>query len=735
MPQHREELQALRTTLREWCRRRGADEARACAERGATASLTRWSELADLGVFGAHLPESAGGSGFGLAGGAAVLEELAYWLIPGPIQPTLLASELLRHHHCAETDGLLRGLADGSLRAAVCWTGARATAEPIAGTLLISGDLGPVLGAPDADLLLLVVELAGSQVCCVVDLHADGIEVQALPGLDPTRSVGTVRLRRSPIPQEWTLPGLTPQTIAEHAAVLVAAESAGIAAWTLDTAVTHAKTRVQFGRPIGAFQAVNHHCVDMLVSREQAGAVAWRAVRESHTTELPIASAVAACVAPQVAYDSTKTCIQVLGAIGFSWEHGAHLRLRRAVANRQLVGPLAEWRHRLVEQSRRSATHDRPQEASRAAEASPAVLPDKMHEDVRRVAAAQHGESRRLLADCGLLAPALPHPYGLEATPAVQLALRAALHDAGVVIPDLVIGKWALATLAAAGTDEQRVRFVMPTLRGEIAWCQLFSEPEAGSDLASLRTSATRVDGGWTLTGHKIWTSRAAEADWAICLARVREGAADKSGITFFLVPMRTPGIDVRPLRNAVGEYRFNEVFLDGVFVADDLVVGEIGDGWRVARTTLSSERVEMSQSRFGTDLDVILALLGDHERDDHDGTALRDAEIEVGGLIAEARTLDSMAAREAEDIGAGASRPGAAEVRKLTAMSHYQRSTEVAMQLLGHDAMVVVGSAEQISHDFLETRGLTIGGGTTEVLKTAVGERVLGLPRGRSRA
>ena len=163
--------------------------------------------------------------------------------------------------------------------------------------------------------------------------------------------------------------------------------------------------------------------------------------------------------------------------------------------------------------------------------------------------------------------------------------------------PALLIGAWVVPALAGHGSAAQQERFLPPTLRGEITWCQLFSEPGAGSDLAGLTTRAERgaSGGGWRLTGQKIWTSLAKEADWAICVARTDPASRRHAGISYFLVDMHSPGVTVRPLREMTGDALFNEVFLDGVLVPDDLVVGEVGHGWRVARSTLANERVSLS--------------------------------------------------------------------------------------------------------------------------------------------
>ncbi len=233
--------------------------------------------------------------------------------------------------------------------------------------------------------------------------------------------------------------------------------------------------------------------------------------------------------------------------------------------------------------------------------------------------------------------------------------------------PHLAVAGWALPTIIAHGSDDQQDRFVDPTLRGELAWCQMFSEPGAGSDLASLTTRATPVDGGWSLTGQKVWTTLAKEADWAICLARTDPDAPRHEGIGCFLLDMTTPGLDIRPLRELTGMAMFNEVFLTDVFVPDDCLVGSPTGGWSYARTTLANERVSMSSgSSFGPGLAGLFALAGS---DGSGGSDLLDDPLVVdrlGGLVADAHAIAVLGMRSTlRALGGGQPGPEAS-VRKL---------------------------------------------------------------------
>jgi alkylation response protein AidB-like acyl-CoA dehydrogenase len=297
------------------------------------------------------------------------------------------------------------------------------------------------------------------------------------------------------------------------------------------------------------------------------------------------------------------------------------------------------------------------------------------------------------------------------------------LAAVGVSRPDLAIGNWAIPAIAAHGTREQLDRFAEPTLRGDITWCQLFSEPEAGSDLASLRTRATPTGGGWIITGQKVWTSLAQQADWAICLARTDPEAPKHKGITYFLVAMRGPGIEIRPLREITGREMFNQVFLDGVFVPDDCVVGNPGDGWKIARTTLATERVAMVRGgELSREVEELLTAAAQAGPSAESDPVMLD---QVGARLAENLALSAL-----DDRASGGGGGDRAAVRKLLGVAHRQAVAETALVLCGERGAAADGHAADVVSEFLLTRCLSIAGGTTQILLTLVGERVLGLPR-----
>ncbi|OBA61914.1 acyl-CoA dehydrogenase [Mycobacterium sp. 1100029.7] len=702
---------AARELVRDWARNTtsgpgGTTAIRQIEQGEADAWRPVFARLADLGLFGVAIAEDAGGAGGSVEDLSAMVEEAAKALVPGPVATTALATLVV-------TDAELLG--------------ALASGERFAGLALdadlrfdggsVSGTAEFVLGGAAGGVLLLP---AGEQ-WVLVDTASEGVAVQPLQAADFSRPLARVVLSSAPA----TPIDASRQRVEDLTATVLAAEAAGVTRWSLTTAVEYAKVREQFGKPIGSFQAIKHLCAEMLCRAEQAevaAADAARAAGESDDQQFSIAAALAASVGITAAKANVKDCIQVLGGIGCTWEHDAHLYLRRAHAIGRFLGGAERWLRRITELTqdgvRRRLNIDLTEVESQRAEIAAAVAEiAELPQEKRQVG----------LAEAGLQAPHWPKPYGRAASPAEQLLIDQELAAAGVERPDLVIGWWAAPTILEHGTPEQIEQFVPGTLRGEFLWCQLFSEPGAGSDLASLRTKAVRSEdpAGWLLTGQKVWTSAAHKARWGVCLARTDPEAPKHKGITYFLIDMKSPGIDIRPLREITGDSLFNEVFLDNVFVPDEMVVGEVNDGWRLARTTLANERVAMANgTALGNPMEELLNLLAARDLD----VAEQDR---LGRLIILAQTGALLDQRIAQ-LAVGGQDPGAqSSVRKLIGVRYRQALAEFTMDVAEGGGLVDRrADNDRAVFDFLNTRCLTIAGGTEQILLTVAAERLLGLPR-----
>jgi 3-oxochol-4-en-24-oyl-CoA dehydrogenase len=657
--------------------------------------------LAGLGLFGVAVPEDCGGAGGTIEDLCAMVDEAAKALVPGPVATTALVTLVVSDPQ------LLAALVSGERTAGIALDGDVAFDHA---TSRASGTFPWVLGA-DADGLLL---LPADGSWLLIDATAEGVAVEPVAATDFSRPLARVVLTSAPA----TLVETAGDQVADLAATVLAAEAAGITRWALDTAVAYAKVREQFGKPIGSFQAIKHLCAEMLCRAEQvavAAADAAHAAADPDQHQLSIAAAIAASLGIEAAKANVKDCIQVLGGIGITWEHDAHLYLRRAFGIGQFLGGAAHWLRRTAELTQAGVRRRLSIDLSDVADLRPQIAGA-----IAEIAARSEDKRQVALAEAGLLAPHWPAPYGRGAGPAEQLLIDQEMSSAGVSRPDLVIGWWAAPTILEHGTPEQVQRFVPATLRGEIFWCQLFSEPEAGSDLASLRTKAVRVEGGWELTGQKVWTSSAHKAQWGVCLARTDPDTPKHKGITYFLVDMSSPGILIRPLREITGTALFNEVFLDGVFVPDEMVVGTVNDGWRLARTTLANERVAMAAgTALGDPMEELLATVADLDLD----VAQQDR---LAHLIITAQAGSLLDQRIAQ-LAVGGQDPGAqSSVRKLIGVRYRQALAEFRMDLT--DGAGIVEDATV--HDFLNTRCLTIAGGTEQILLTLAAERLLGLPR-----
>ena len=685
--------------------------ARSLLEAGDETNPDFYGEVAELGWLGLHVPEEFGGSGYGLEELVVVVEELGRGLTPGAFVPTVVASSVLA---AAGTDELkstwLSGLADGSRWGAVGTDGAVTVADG-----LLQGSAGIVIGAGLADVILVPV---GDDVA-VVASDAAGVTIEVPQNLDPTRRAGRVSFDNAPA---VVLPGAR-QLLLDFARTIYAAEATGIARECTEQAAAYAKERQQFGRPIAMFQAVKHHCANMLVATELSTAAVWDAARAADAggDQFSLTAAMAAALALPAADLCANLNIQVHGGIGFTWEHDAHIYLRRASALRAVLDPesAATAATDLTRAGvRRVRTVDLPPEAESIRSELQAFITEAKGLD---------GDALRgRLIETGYLMPHWPKPYGRGAGAVEQLVIEQEFNAAGITRPAYGITAWVILTLIQHGSEDQVSRWVHPALNQEIIWCQLFSEPDAGSDAAGVKTRGTRVDGGWLVNGQKVWTSGAHVSGRGLATVRTDPDAPKHNGITTMVIDMHAEGVEVRPLKMPSGGSEFNEVFFNDVFVPDDDVVGPVDGGWTVARATLGNESVSIGGGTGGMTLPGDALIPGyDAHPERLSGGAAR-----IGRYIAQHQAIAVLNMRSAHRAVAGGGPGPEGNVTKLVLSEIGHDAAAIMAEEMGQDTAFMDGPAAMAGMLVLMNRALSIAGGTSEIKRNQIGERILGLPR-----
>lgn len=686
-----------------------------------------WQAAAEQGLQGVDLAESVGGQGFGILELAVVLAEFGYGAVPGPFVPSAIASALIAAHDPQAK--VLAELATGAAIAAYALDSGL-TATRHGDVLVIRGEVRAVPAAAQASVLVLPVAIESRDEWVV--LRNDQLEIEAVKSLDPLRPIAHVRANAVDVSDDALLSNLTMTTAHALMSTLLSAEAVGVARWATDTASAYAKIREQFGRPIGQFQAIKHKCAEMIADTERATAAVWDAARAlddagESSSDVEFAAAVAATLAPATAQRCTQDCIQVHGGIGFTWEHDTNVYYRRALMLAACFGRGSEYPQRVVDTATTAGM--RPVDI----DLDPST--EKLRAQIRAEVAALKAMPREprtvAIAEGGWVLPYLPKPWGRAASPVEQIIIAQEFTAGRVKRPQIAIATWIVPSIVAFGTDNQKQRLLPPTFRGDIFWCQLFSEPGAGSDLASLATKATRVDGGWRITGQKIWTTGAQYSQWGALLARTDPSAPKHNGITYFLLDMKSEGVQVKPLRELTGKEFFNTVYLDDVFVPDELVLGEVNRGWEVSRNTLTAERVSIggSDSTFLPTLGEFVDFVRDYR---FEGQFDQVARHRAGQLIAEGHATKLLNLRSTLLTLAGGDPMAPAAISKLLSMRTGQGYAEFAVSSFGTDA--VIGDTERLPGKWgeylLASRATTIYGGTSEVQLNIIAERLLGLPR-----
>jgi len=667
-----------------------------------------WKDAVSLGWFGLHLSEEYGGSGYSLQELAVVVEELGRAIAPGPFVPTVIASALV----AAVGDDVLKkrllpGLADGSTTAGIALGGTVTTdGETVSGSAIVLG----------GGLATLIIVPVGDDVA-VIEVGSD-VTVDVPQNLDPTRRSARVTMNAAPA---TVLPDAR-RSLVDLARLILSAEAVGVARDCTERASAYAKERLQFGRPIGTYQAVKHHCANMAVETELATSAVWDAARAASTggDQLSYAAAVAASLAAPAADLCANLNTQVHGGIAITWEHDAHLAMRRATTLLSFLEPRVAAAD-VVDLTRRGVVR------SKAIELPPEA--DAIRGDVRAFAESIKGcppdEQRAKLIETGYVMPHWPEPYGRGAGAVEQLVIEQEFTAAGIQRPAYGITGWVILTLIQYADADQVSRWVRPALDQDVIWCQLFSEPDAGSDAAGIKTKGTRVDGGWLVNGQKVWTSGAHVAGMGFATVRTIPDAPKHNGISTMVIDMHAEGVEVRPLRQPTGGSSFNEVFFNDVFVPDDDVVGPIDGGWTVARATLGNESVSIGGGSAMGQSGSALVSSFDANPDRLTGGAAR-----LGRYISQEQATSLLNLRSANRAVAGNEPGPEGAITKLVTSELAHEAAAILTELNGPEVVFMDGPSAASNMMVLMHRGMSIAGGTSEIKRNQIGERILGLPR-----
>ena len=715
------------------------DKTRAAFDSIASGELPPWwQEFTAHGFHAVHLPEAVGGQGGTLADLACVIETAAAALLPGPVLSTATASAVaaLADESAAP---LIADLAAGATAVVVLPEDADVDAVRDADGWRLSGTSSPVLGLFAAQRILLAVHAEDGGIRWFV-LDADRgrgayFTIDQQQGTDLCSDVGVLRLHGHLIAADAESAGISTERARCVTVALTACASAGIVRQCATAATDYIRTREQFGKPIGAFQALQHKAAVLLVNAELAAAAAWDAVRagddsiEQHRLAAGSAALMAVAAAPDLVLDA----LTMFGAIGYTWEHDIHLYWRRAISLAASLGSTTHWSRQVGELARTikrsTAAHLGDVEGDFRAWVAKTLdqaltLHNDHPSDDDRAPGLAFGAQRDLLAEAGLAAPLLPSPWGVGASAVQQVIINEEFGKRPELIkPSLGIAEWILPTILGSGTDAQRERFAWPILRGVQRWCQLFSEPGAGSDLASLTTRAVKVDGGWLVNGHKIWTSMADRAQYGALLARTDPDARKHRGISYFLIDMASPGVTVEPIKQSSGHLDFNEVFFTDVFVPDDMLVGSPGSGWDLAVATMAVERTAIG-NYVNIDRSAALRHVAAIEGPDQDA-AIRA----LGDVEAYTTAIKAMVLRETLRLVEGQSAGPTSSIAKYAMVMLLRRASSATLGLAGRIAMLEE-SDPPVIRPYFDVPSELIGGGTAEMQLTIIASMILGLPR-----
>ena len=747
-----------------------------------------WRQLCqDLALAGVHIPEAYGGQGFSFAELGVVLEEMGRALYCGPYfsSTVLAATAILQTGTERDKAELLPGIASGDRLATLAF------AEPGAGWDLDAVDLATddgrlngikthVVDGCTAELLLVVAREHGTEgldglSLYAVDASAGGITRTPLETLDATRKLARIAFNGTAgrlVGSRGEAGPALARTL-DLAAAALANEMVGGAARLLDSALEYAKERVQFGRAIGSFQAVKHRLADLTLTVELAKSAAYQAANAAaeNDGDLPALASLAKSAASDAYIRAAKDCIQIHGGIGFTWENDTHLYYKRAKSSEVFLGDAGRHRENLMRH------WETPRASSAVPQSSTATPVAKQPDSPEASAVRREARSwleanwdpnaslvgwRTKLADTGWGMPTWPSEwFGRDLLQALAPVVDGEFARIGAVSAAKTgIRILAGSTLLEHGSDDQKARFLRRILTGEDTWCQLFSEPGSGSDLAGATTRADFDGDRWIVNGQKVWTTSAHHADYGLLVARTDWDVPKHQGLTYFILDMRQDGVDVHQLKQMNGHASFNQVFFTDAVIPPENRVSDIGNGWQVALTTLAHERRGADGLRghardqgfkgpiYEEERREIATVMEPYkwypQRAGRVDLVVERANVtgriadpvvrqEIARLLTMARSAEWTArrARAAQERGQPQGPEGS--LGKLAASNVARQACHVHTLIAGPDAMLTGADSALdglIAEILVSVPAVSIAGGTDEIQRNIIAERVLGLPK-----
>jgi alkylation response protein AidB-like acyl-CoA dehydrogenase len=733
--------------------------------------------MAEQGWLGILIPENFGGQGLGAAEMAVVVEELARTLAPEPVVAcaVLAATVISASGNEAIEAALLPKLASGDLIVGVALAGRFAlaktevTARKSGADVVLAGQAHHVYPVHDADEFLVAARDGGELVLCRVSARAAGLsckeELRADGTFAGTLTLKDVKVAAADILARGANAEAALRRGVDAAVIMSCAELTGIMDQALDITLKYLRTRVQFGKPIGSFQGLQHRAVDLWIQKELSAGALNDAVhtlddRNASADEISMIASRAKSRCGDAAHTIGREAIKLHGAIGFTDEYDVGLYLRRAMTINAWLGNPAEHRRRfgrLLQETGGAA------EKVRASVPFSAVFmsddkaevdwnsfsddefragvftwfdqnyPHAMRHMGRRGSAEEMNDWMKRVSRKGWIAPAWPVEWGgMGLSPAKQLIYIEERERVGVMRdPDMGIVMFG-PMLMRWGSEEQKRKYLPRIVTNEHIWCQGYSEPNAGSDLAGLQTAAVLDGDHWVINGSKIWTSSGHWADHMFFLARTDKNAKKQEGITFFVLDdiRNTPGFSVRPILNIANHEEFAQEYFENVRVPKANVVGEVNKGWTVAKSLLGFERLNSGSPRPAR------APLMAVERVAKAAGVWDDAEFQLKyvRVFLDVADLNTVYQRFADIMSLGASPGPELSQLKIWVAETTQRASELLMETAGgaganQDFEEIEGENINLMGAFFHHFGSMIASGTNDIQRNIIAKRVLGLP------